>query len=63
MAIVSNDIVHDIAICGSGVGAFIVVLKIEPCVPVEGESFIIHYHYMKTVYHIQVRQKESLGMR
>ncbi|HXB13873.1 MAG TPA: cyclic beta 1-2 glucan synthetase, partial [Bacteroidia bacterium] len=36
-------------------------LKIAPCIPAEWEAFTMHYRYVKTVYHIVVRQKENVG--
>jgi len=34
-------------------------LKLVPCVPIEWKSFKVHYRYKKTVYHIEVIQKEG----
>jgi cellobiose phosphorylase len=36
-------------------------LKFVPCVPEEWESFNVIYRYKKTVYHIVVIQKDSVG--
>jgi cellobiose phosphorylase len=31
-------------------------LRFEPCLPVDWETFMIHYRYRETVYHITIRQ-------
>ncbi len=36
-------------------------LKFVPCVPKEWESFIVHYRYLNTVYHIEFKQANSTG--
>jgi len=34
-------------------------LRFAPCIPVEWESFKIHYRYLSTIYHITVNQKSE----
>lgn len=36
-------------------------LKFTPCIPVEWESFKVHYRYKQTMYHIVVTQQGSSG--
>jgi cellobiose phosphorylase len=36
-------------------------LKFVPCIPVEWESYKVHYRYKNTVYHIVVTQQDSSG--
>ena len=33
-------------------------LRFKPCIPVEWKSFLVHYRYRETFYHITVRQSE-----
>jgi cyclic beta-1,2-glucan synthetase len=36
-------------------------LSFAPCIPIEWESFKIHYRYLTSIYHIVVRQKNHDG--
>jgi cellobiose phosphorylase len=38
-------------------------LRVLPCVPREWASFVVHYRYRETVYHITVELLESAEMR
>lgn len=36
-------------------------LKVKPCIPLEWNSYLIHYKYKQTIYHIKVWQKHTIG--
>ena len=38
-------------------------LRVNPCVPAEWNSFIVHYRYRETVYHITVELLASTELR
>jgi cellobiose phosphorylase len=37
------------------------ILRMQPCVPAEWNSFIIHYKYEQTMYHISVSQTDGIN--